>query len=445
MWAAAKGEGTDRRRQYSRALSSRRRHRAVSAAAAPPAPPGGRPPRRPTPRWQGSRHSDPWPSARPPSRRRDCHCAAPPFTFIRCFNTDKRGVSSKCQSRRRLRPPPSAPSATSAPASALHRPHRRAKGFWAGAVHPFWEHFGGPSNAPEGISSSAIRRLECCHASRALASFAPATPCRGRYKAVGGPHTPPTQACCAHAHDRSMCCRLAPTPGGRGRPGPPGCTAAAGSRGRCRCSCTADRYRVRWTMVCGGLTRSNSIKLVAGPEWRERVRMEGGPGARPREPLVPVVVDEPGRRGGSQRGLDCSGRMSTRRLAAASEPAAAVDAGRWRKAVGAPAAGGAVSRRSTSRNRLPAQCPIRSGRTAQPSRPSRILRSDSSRSRLTTTSGGIESPSTRRVHLPAQPRPSHVSVLSPLYRALLLGRAHHLSRSSPSWRSELHRRRTAVW
>ena len=31
----------------------------------------------------------------PPSRRRDCHSAAPPSAFIRCFNTDKKGASSK--------------------------------------------------------------------------------------------------------------------------------------------------------------------------------------------------------------------------------------------------------------------------------------------------------------------------------------------------------------
>ena len=29
------------------------------------------------------------------SRRRDCHSAAPPSTFIRCFSRDKKGVSSK--------------------------------------------------------------------------------------------------------------------------------------------------------------------------------------------------------------------------------------------------------------------------------------------------------------------------------------------------------------
>ena len=31
------------------------------------------------------------------SRRRDCHLMAPPCTFIRCFNGDKQGVSSKCR------------------------------------------------------------------------------------------------------------------------------------------------------------------------------------------------------------------------------------------------------------------------------------------------------------------------------------------------------------
>ena len=36
------------------------------------------------------------------SRRRDCHLMAPPCNFIRCFNRDKQGVSSKSQSRRRL-------------------------------------------------------------------------------------------------------------------------------------------------------------------------------------------------------------------------------------------------------------------------------------------------------------------------------------------------------
>ena len=29
------------------------------------------------------------------SRRRDCHSAVPPSAFIRCFNRDKKGVSSK--------------------------------------------------------------------------------------------------------------------------------------------------------------------------------------------------------------------------------------------------------------------------------------------------------------------------------------------------------------
>ena len=29
------------------------------------------------------------------SRRRDCHLMAPPFTFSRCFNRDKQGVSVK--------------------------------------------------------------------------------------------------------------------------------------------------------------------------------------------------------------------------------------------------------------------------------------------------------------------------------------------------------------
>ena len=37
------------------------------------------------------------------SHRRDCHSAAPPSTFIRCFNSDGEGVSSKLQSRRRLK------------------------------------------------------------------------------------------------------------------------------------------------------------------------------------------------------------------------------------------------------------------------------------------------------------------------------------------------------
>ena len=40
-----------------------------------------------------------------PSRRRDCHSAAPPSTFSRCFNVDEQGVSAKRQSRRRLAPP----------------------------------------------------------------------------------------------------------------------------------------------------------------------------------------------------------------------------------------------------------------------------------------------------------------------------------------------------
>ena len=40
------------------------------------------------------------------SRRRDCHSAAPPSPFSRRFNKDEEGVSSKCQSRRRLPGPP---------------------------------------------------------------------------------------------------------------------------------------------------------------------------------------------------------------------------------------------------------------------------------------------------------------------------------------------------
>ena len=32
---------------------------------------------------------------RPSHRREFCHSAAPPSTFIRCFNMDKRGVSAK--------------------------------------------------------------------------------------------------------------------------------------------------------------------------------------------------------------------------------------------------------------------------------------------------------------------------------------------------------------
>ena len=42
------------------------------------------------------------------SRRRDCHFAAPPSTFSRCFNKDGERASEKYQSRRRLPAVPSA-------------------------------------------------------------------------------------------------------------------------------------------------------------------------------------------------------------------------------------------------------------------------------------------------------------------------------------------------
>ena len=34
-------------------------------------------------------------AAHTPSRRRDCHSAAPPSPFSRCFNTDEEGVPAK--------------------------------------------------------------------------------------------------------------------------------------------------------------------------------------------------------------------------------------------------------------------------------------------------------------------------------------------------------------
>ena len=41
----------------------------------------------------------------PPSHRRDCHSAAPPSAFSRCFNSDGEGASAQWQSRRRRAPP----------------------------------------------------------------------------------------------------------------------------------------------------------------------------------------------------------------------------------------------------------------------------------------------------------------------------------------------------
>ena len=45
--------------------------------------------------WHLLVHNQEGPQKGSASRRRDCHLMAPPCTFIRCFNRNKQGVSSK--------------------------------------------------------------------------------------------------------------------------------------------------------------------------------------------------------------------------------------------------------------------------------------------------------------------------------------------------------------
>ena len=49
--------------------------------------------------WQVLSRGAPWGGT---GHRRDCRSAAPPFTFVRCFNRDGERASAKWQSRRRL-------------------------------------------------------------------------------------------------------------------------------------------------------------------------------------------------------------------------------------------------------------------------------------------------------------------------------------------------------